>query len=296
MMEPARLPPVVLSPSQVQDMQWAFAALAAALAEHPSLDVRHMRHLSAPAAPSTRRVAVRCDVAGDPAWTLAMARRAARQALPATFFLNHREAYFGSAGWLEAFLVAGPELGLKLVPWMAGDPAPEQAAAMIGTSVEWLRSRCVDLRGVAFDPPCWGVAAEGYELFHGWGVGGRTHAGNIPLQTVDPAALGIAYTTLFGHPVTADAALAETYFALTTASTYAATTLRHAYWGNNPLWDWDATTTIAYCGNGAWVRYHGTSADRPETHWNVESLVSWLATMPSAGRTIFLFDPRLMAD
>lgn len=295
-----QLPDPALDPAQAADLRRAFSALAEALAARPGLDVRHLRDFMTPMAPGTARLAVRCDVSGDPAWTLPLARLAARHAVPATFFLGHREEYFGRDGWLPAFLAAGPELGLKAVPWVAGDPDYAQAAPAVTAAIGWLRDRHVDLRGLAFDPPGFGVAAEGYELLRGQSLAGRTQAaapdgGTIALQTLDPVALGIGYTTQFvptrDH---FDAASMDGYFAVALAGDIRAMTLRQAAWGSNPMHSWYGFTMLTYAGHGAWLRYDGGSAAPPATHWNVASLLEWIEQTGAGRRYQFILDPRLL--
>lgn len=292
------LPAINLSTAHAEDMESAFAALTAALGRHNSLDVRVLGDFMAPMAAGTQRVGVRCDVAGDPVWMLPLARHAARYALPATFFFCHREDYFATEGWLPPFLMAGPEIGLKVVPWRCDDPSFSASAIVAATAR--LRDLGATLSGLAFDPPCHGIAAESYELFRGWSLGGRdlVQAGDvtIPLQTLDMAALGIRFTTMFGQPSPIEPPQAITYFALAKGSAYNATALRQAYWSNNPLWDWRGFTTIAYTGNGAWLRYDGHTATPPECHWNVASLVEWIAATGTGRRYQFVFDPRLIAS
>lgn len=299
-MDLPRLPTPALSDAQAADLRRGFAALMTALDHHPTLDVRPLRQFMAPLAPDKARVAVRCDISGDPAWTLPLARLAARHAVATTFFAGHREEYFGQDGWLTAFLAAGPELGLKVVPWVAGDPDPAQAAPAVAAAIGWLRDRRVDVHGVAFDPPCHGVPAEACEIFLGGGLGGRTRAvmadGTvIPLQVLDPAALSIGYTTQFGPPRAGDAAGLDSYFALAQGSTYRSAALRHAAWSNHPLFDWQGIITLAYGGDGRWVRHDGNTTAPAVTDWDVAALVAWIAEGGARHRYQFIFDPRLLA-
>lgn len=297
-----QLPSPTLDAAQAADLRRAVTALAEALAARPGLDVRHLRDFMTPITPGTARLAVRCDVSGDPAWTLPLARLAARHAVPATFFLSHREEYFGrDDGWLPAFLAAGPELGLKAVPWVAGDPDYAQAAPAVTAAIGWLRDRHVDLRGLAFDPPCFGIAAEGSELLRGHSLCGRTQVaapdgGAIALQTLDPAILGIGYTTQFA-PMRdqLDTAL-DGYFAVMLAAEYRSLALQQAMWGNNPLHNWRGFTTLTYVGNGGWLRYDGDTSSPPTTHWNVASLLEWIEQTGAGRRYQFILDPRLLGS
>lgn len=294
------LPPIQLSTSQIEEMERAFCALTAALSRHESLDVRALSDFTAPMVERTQRVAVRCDVAGDPAWMLPLARHAARNALPATFFFSHREEYFASEGWLPPFLVAGPEIGLKAIPWLRGDPSYSHAAIAVAAAVAHLRHHGAILSGLAFDPPCHGIAAEAYELFLGWSLNGRdgVQIGDtiIPLQTLDMATLCVRFTTMFGQQLPFNTASATTYFALADGSAYGSQALRQIYWSKPPLWNLHGFTTVAYVGKGNWLRYDGGSNSLPECHWNVASLVEWIAATGTGRRYQFVFDPRLIAS
>lgn len=295
----ASLPAIDLSSGQVESLERTFGDLIAALGRYSGLDVRPLREFTLPIPPGCRRVGLRCDVAGDPAWTLPLARLAARYAVPTTFFVNHREPYFETSAWLDSLLVAGPEIGLKVIAWRRDDPAPHLAGQAIAAAIARLRDGFVDLRGLAFDPPAPGIAAESFEIFRGMGLAGRNEVrlGNgaiLPLQTLDLSALGIDYTTRFGQPAPATAEHVQSYFDLTSTSDYGSTALRQAYWGNNPLWEHQGITTIALSAGGAWVRYQGNTGDYPESHWDIAALVDWIAGTEPGGSFVFVVDPRLL--
>jgi len=294
------LPPLQLSTSQFEEMERAFAALTAALSRHKSLDVRSLGDFMAPMAEQTQRVAVRCDVAGDPARMLPLARHAARSALPTTFFFSHREEYFASEGWLPPFLVAGPEIGMKVIPWLRGDASFSDAAIAVAAAIADLRHHGAIVSGLAFDPPCHGVAAEPYELFQGWSLNGRDGVpmgdAIVPLQTLDMTTLCIRFTTMFGQQLPFSPAGATTYFALAEGSAYGSQALRQVYWSKPPLWNLHGITTVAYVGKGNWLRYDGGSDSLPEPHGNVASLVEWIAATGNGRRYQFVFDPRLITS
>ncbi|MBI3444877.1 MAG: hypothetical protein HY055_05865 [Magnetospirillum sp.] len=298
-MEPSRLPAITLSPSQVSTLERSFSDLITALGRHANLDIRALRDFTQPIPAGCQRVSLRCDMAGDPAWTLPLARMAARYAVPMTVLVNAREAYFADDHWLDALLVAGPEIALKIIAWMAEDAAPQHADKAVAAAINRLRDGSVNLQGLAFDPPCWGVAAESFELFQGFGLAGRKTVrlgkARLPLQTLDLHSLNIRYTSQFGVARPATPEQIHTYFDLTTASPPHSSALRHAYWANNPVWQWTPMTTIALSANGAWVRYRGNDGDYPVPHRDVGALVEWIAATGPGDRYLFVIDPRLLA-
>ncbi len=277
-------------------LERSLAQLLAALARHETFDPRFLRDFMAPVHKETVRIGIRCDISIDPELSLPLLRLATRHALPVTAFCDMRAEYFHRHDWIDALAVAGPELGLKVIPWLAKDANPAAAVGNVARAVSHMRDMEADLTGVAFDPPPPGIQAEAREIFSGWSIGGRGSAGNIPLQTLDMAALGIRYTTMFGTPREAQPAEIASYFGLMQNSGIAMPTLRHAYWVNNPLWDWQQTTVITFSAPDTWLCYWGNSSHLPDDYRRIDDLIDWITVNGKGHRFLFVFDPLLLSD
>lgn len=306
-----RLPELYLSPSAVERVYQTYCSLLFELGQHRTLEVRNLRDFLSPVTCNTHTIGVRFDVAGDPAIGLRFARAAARLALPTTFFLNHREPYFrnvyggideGLAELVTAFLVAGPELGLKVVPWMAGDPAYLDNAEVITNDLAWLRQQLADIRGLAFDPPEPGIAAEGFEIFSGHGINDRRDVlaedgHTVNLQLIDAGVLGLSYDANFAElietPVAASAL--RTYFWLTKRDGPRSEVIQQAYWGHHPMLRRKYTNTIVLGTIDTWYRYNCNSSDPVQTYRDTRALVRWIADLdPADHRFLFIIDLRLL--
>lgn len=260
----------------------AFARLMDALGRHGGLDIRPLSEFGLPLAPESVRVAIRCDMGGDPSWTLALARMAAGQALPLTVFADPAQPYFDQDGWLAPLIVAGPEIGLKMPSAQGGGTAAEGAQASFAKGLARLRGSYVNLKGVAFDPPGADATGEAFEAFDELVPGGG----------LSLAELGLGYTTMTGRARdTVDTSRVQAYLAAMSALESGSVASWQLYFGSNPLWHWDGNPVFLLLGDGTWVRFLPGSGDYPQAHGDVAEAVAWIADGGQAKRFLFLIHP-----
>lgn len=266
----------------------AFAQLMDALGRHGGLDIRPLSEFGLSLAPDRVRVAIRCDMGGDPSWTLALARMAAGQALPFTVFADPAQPYFHRDDWLAPLIVAGPEIGLKMPSARGGENAAKGAVASFAKGLARLRGSYVNLKGVAFDPPGPDSQEESFEAFDELaGSGGRASGGGLSLTE-----LGFSYTTMIGQAHdTIDALRVQAYLAAISALEQGSVASWQLYFGSNPLWHWDGNPVFLLLGDGSWVRFLPGSGDYPQGHGDVAEAVDWIAGCGQAKRFLFLIHP-----
>ncbi|PWB39692.1 MAG: hypothetical protein C3F19_14600 [Rhodocyclales bacterium] len=296
-----------------------FEQLLEYLRSKPKFSVVPLRNLLDKPESGRVTVSIRFDIDVDPFAALELARIAARYSVPTTFYVLHTAAYYLQAvqsetgrpefnrnpwlnTWLEAMIVAGPEIGLHIDPFLFTKTHGVDGADAVKTEINFIRSNGLPLRSVTAHNSAPAYGAENFEIFREFCFRSdgtpELATDELPLGSLTLADVGIDFEANF--PMPAPEYDPEAFREW--VSSIVEMPVENELWMrrnllHNPGYRHRYNYEIWHLGPGRWVLAgkHGEQGEKWLFNCSFKKILHALAALPAGATVVFVLHPEYFA-
>ena len=296
-----------------------FEQLLEYLRSNPKYSVVPLRNLLDKSESGRVSVSIRFDIDVDPFAALELARIAARYSVPSTFYVLHTASYYLQAvqsetgrwefrrnpwlsTWLEAMIVAGPEIGLHIDPFLFTKMYGVDGASAVKTEINYIRSNGLPMRSVTAHNSAPAYGAENFEIFREFCFRSdgtpELATDELPLGSLTLADVGIDFEANYPMPAPEYEPKAFREW----VSSIVEHPVENELWMrrnllHNPGYRHRYNYEIWHLGPGRWVLAgkHGEQGEKWLFNCSFKKILHALAALPTGATVVFVLHPEYFA-